>query len=531
MKTSMSFKSKRELLIQIKARYAESSPSVKKLLLDEFTAYTGYKRNYAIHLLNNKKDIYQTTIHRKRIPKYGSKDAEIIKLAWTATNFIGSKRLAPFLCELIPSLERHGYLELTDAEREKITQISAATIDRMIQCYRNTQSGRGLSTTKSGSLLKHRISLRTFSDWNEVQPGFFEANLVAHCGQSAAGTFLFSLVLTDVNTGWTECLAIPNKSQDFVIQAIKACKKLNPYPLLGIDTDNGTEFINNEFIDYCEKEKITFTRGRAYKKNDQCFVEQKNGTIVRQLVGYDRYEGLNACHQMNELYRAIRLFVNFFQPSMKLKIKHRNGCHEYRKYDQARTPYHRTVESSVLSPEIQTKLHTLFESIDPVQLLQHIRQLQDALWKHVVTLDKVQNMPLITFERGNKSLNEKSTEFIKSAVNDETRRYRRKKATRVPHTWRTRKDPFEKVREEIKLLYEGSPEITSKQILEILQREYPGKYPDKLLRTLQRKVKALRKTTALVYDYQWLDDNDPKQKTDAAPKLKGVISHEADFPK
>jgi hypothetical protein len=216
---------------------------------------------------------------------------------------------------------------------------------------------------------------------------------------------------------------------------------------------------------------------------------------------------------------------------MKLKIKHRNGCHEYRKYDQARTPYHRTVESSVLSPEIQTKLQPLFESIDPVRLLQHIRQLQDALWKHVITPDKVQNMPLIIFERGNNTLNEKSTAFIKSAVNDETRRYRRKKATHVPHTWRTRKDPFEKVREEIKLLYEGSPEITSKQILEILQKEYPGKYPDKLLRTLQRRVKELRKTTALVYDYQWLDDNDLKQKTDAAPKLKGVITHEADFPK
>ncbi len=220
-------------------------------------------------------------------------------MAWSAANFIASKRLAPFLKELIPSLERHGHLDLTDKTRDKVTSVSAATIDRILTPHRKQLNGRGISTTKPGTLLKKQIPIRTFADWTENKPGFFEADLVAHCGGDVSGAFLYSLVLTDVATGWVECLPLLSKHQGMVIQALGHALKLIPFPILGVDTDNGSEFINEELIDFCEHYQITFTRGRAYKKNDQCFVEQKNGVVVRQIVGYDRFEGMQAL--MNDI--------------------------------------------------------------------------------------------------------------------------------------------------------------------------------------------------------------------------------------
>ena len=233
----------------------------------------------------------------------------------------------------------------------------------------------GISTTKSGKLLKHQVPVRTFTDWNDAAPGFFEADLVAHCGSSAEGSFLYSLVLTDVATGWTECLALPYRSQHVVVQALGHAKQLLPFPLLGLDTDNGGEFLNAEVFAFCEREQITFTRGRAYRKNDQCYIEQKNGAIVRQLVGYDRFEGDRAYRQLSELYRAVRLYVNFFQPSMKLVSKHRDGSKVSRSYDAAQTPLQRLLASDVLTNERRLHLEQLSASLDPVRLLEQITQL------------------------------------------------------------------------------------------------------------------------------------------------------------
>jgi len=319
----MSFQSKRELLMQVIPRYRGSRKKQKKILLNEFIANTGYTRKYAVRLLSSKKLPDHKKITRNRLPTYSAKEFEIIKLAWTAANFIGAKRLAPFLVELIPCLEQNGYIHPDEETRQKVMSISASTIERLLKRYRQKINGHGISTTKNGTLLKKQIPVRTFTDWNDTQPGFLEGDLVAHCGYTVAGSFLNTLVLTDVATGWTECLPLLYRSQEMVIQALKIAKQLLPFKILGIDTDNGMEFINEKLLAYCTQEEITFTRGRPYKKNDQCFVEQKNGDIVRQIVGYDRFEGTRAFQQLNELYRAVRLYVNFFQPSMKLKVKHR----------------------------------------------------------------------------------------------------------------------------------------------------------------------------------------------------------------
>ena len=206
--------------------------------------------------------------------------------------------------------------------RGQLLALSPATVDRLLRPLRQPH---GLSTTKPGRLLKHQIPIRTFAEWTDVKPGFLEGDLVAHCGGTTDGAFLYTFTLTDIATTWTECLALLHRSQHGVVHALEQARRLFPFPILGIDTDNGSEFINEELLAYCDVGQITFTRGRVGNKNDQAWVEQKNGSVVRQLVGYDRFEGQRAYRQLAELYRAVRLYVNFFQPSMKLRTKTRTG--------------------------------------------------------------------------------------------------------------------------------------------------------------------------------------------------------------
>jgi hypothetical protein len=253
--------------------------------------------------------------------------------------------------------------------RAQLLAISPATADRLLQRARAAGQPHGISTTKAGSLLKRQIPVRTFADWNEATPGFFEADLVAHCGDHPDGAFLSSLVLTDVATGWVECQALLYRSQDQVLQGLKRARQLVPFPMLGLDTDNGGELINTDLVAYCEQEQISFTRGRPYEKNDQCFVEQKNGAVIWQFVGYDRYEGEAAYRQLVELYRALRLYVNFFQPSLKLKEKQRAGTRVRRTYAPAQTPFERLIAAVILTTEIETRLEAIFAALDPLRCL------------------------------------------------------------------------------------------------------------------------------------------------------------------
>lgn len=514
MRLAMSFRTRRELLIQIIPRYREADRSQKKSILDEFVASTGYSRKYAIRLLCLKNPPLSKEIKRTRSHYYDLKDQEIIKLAWSATNFIASKRLAPFLKELIPALEHHGHLKLKDKSRERITTISAATIDRILRPHRDKQQGRGLSTTKSGTLLKKQISARTFADWKDEKPGFFEADLVAHCGTNMGGSFLYSFVLTDVATGWVECLPLLSRHQGSVIQALERAMQLIPFPILGLDTDNGSEFINRELISFCEQKQITFTRGRAYKKNDQCFVEQKNGVVVRQLVGYERFEGMPAYKQLNELYRATRLYVNFFQPSMKLQKKSRDGARVHRIYDTARTPVHRLLGQKILSKEKRTNLMKIFQSLDPILLLSQIRRIQDALWQHAVQETSSSWTPgsAVNFNvnkcmsPNQKNIDSSKVDPLSTFKKSTIRHYRRTKKARVPHTWRTRKNPFENVWGEVCCWLKERPDRTAKSIFEELQQRYPGEYKNGQLRTMQRYVKAWRSEVILTFDYEWMQD-------------------------
>jgi hypothetical protein len=505
----MSFLAKRELLARVAPRYQSAPPSQKSVILDEFVAVTGYARKYAIRLLAYP-ILPPAPLARSRERFYGAAVQDALVVAWAAANRICAKRLVPFLPELVPALERHGHLTLPDAVREQLLALSPATADRILRPYRERDAPHGMTTTRRGLLIKQQVPVRTFTGWDDVRPGFFEADLVAHCGPWAEGAFLQTLVLTDVATGWTECLALLHRSQHTVIQALDRARILLPMPLLGLDTDNGGEFLNTDLLDYCTRERITFTRGRVAKKNDQCFVEQKNGAIVRQLVGYDRFEGEHAYRQLAELYRAVRLYMNFFQPSMKLRLKERAGGKLRRRYDPAKTPFQRLLAAGMLSAGDRVRLTAIAQALDPVQLLRQIQQLQDALWKHALTqlpanvpavIGPVSSVtPTIRFTL------EASAESGTTAQRESegARKYRRTKGVKGPRLYRTRVDPFADVWHEVEAELTAHPEGTAKAAFERLQQRYPGVFPATQVRTLQRRVQEWRMRTLLAFDDAWL---------------------------
>jgi hypothetical protein len=534
----MSFQGKRELLAQVAPRYREANRKEKSVILNEFIASTGFARKYAIRLLTMRVISLPGPIRRPRARRYGTEVQEALTIAWSATNYIGSKRLAPFLEELVPALEEHGHLKLSDEVRAQLCRISHATIDRILRPLYAGEAPRGISTTKRGTLLKHQVPVRTFADWNEIQPGFFEADLVAHCGRSAEGAFLHTLVLTDIATAWVECLPLRYRSKHAVIQALDQARRLLPFPLLGLDTDNGSEFLNAEVQAYCEREKITFTRGRAYKKNDQCFVEQKNGVVVRQLVGYDRFEGERAYRQLAELYRGVRLYINFFQPSMKLKTKHRDGSKVRCTYDTAQTPFQRLRAS--LDTDALKRLQAIFQALDPVRLLRQIETLQDALWKYAVlptteTSEKhpeTETQPEVRFT-ANACGSHLGEQFLQNPSQTfpgdrKKRKYHRTKPLRRRHDWRTRPDPFAAVWEKVCQWLASNPERTAKSLFSDLQQQYPGIFANGQLRTLQRRVQAWRAKAILTFNDQWLEE-DPLA-TEVLPRPLGVIMEPNDVP-
>jgi len=292
---------------------------------------------------------------------------------------ICGKWLAPYLEEIVSVLERWGELTLDKQTKRKLIGISPATIDRMLSPARRRYQLRARSQTKPGTLLKHQIPIRTFSDWDKLRPGFIEVDLVSHEGGNACGDYTYTLDATDVCTGWTETEAVRNRAEKWVFAGLQKAKGRFPFDIIGIDSDNGSEFINNHLARYCTQNKITFTRSRPYRKNDNCFVEQKNYSIVRRAVGYRRYDTPDELQALNELYAVLRLYTNYFQPSMKLIEKTRIGSKVRKKYDRAKTPYRRVLESDTVPDEAIENIKQIYASLNPVKLNREIDRLQDRL--------------------------------------------------------------------------------------------------------------------------------------------------------
>ena len=357
----------------VRWRYFRAVKKVKTDILNEFVATTGMHRKAVIRLLN-RMGRSSGKKRRGRPSLYGHEAMAALKLAWEASDCLCSKRLQPFLPELVGILKRCGELTMTGEIETQLCQMSPSTIDRLLRRWRGSGTRWGLSTTKPGTLLKNSIPIRTFSDWNENQPGFLEADLVAHCGESTQGFYLTSLSTVDVATGWCEPVAVWGKGQERVGGAIYNVRKQLPMPMLGLDSDNGSEFINQSLYDYCRRNSITFTRSRSYKKNDSCHIEQKNWTVIRRVIGYDRFSSRAAFKALEDVYALLRLYINFFQPVSKLVRKSRHGAKVYKVYDTARTPYQRLLRSGILTEDKKRELADMYGALNPVTLLEEIRQ-------------------------------------------------------------------------------------------------------------------------------------------------------------
>jgi hypothetical protein len=369
MEAKMSQHSKRELVQRLQPRYLKADRKEKTKILDEFVAVTGMHRKAAIRRLRQQNK--PTKEHRGRQKTYtGSVVSALVKI-WRICGCICGKRLQPILADMVASLERHRELKLDEGTKTLLLAVSPATVDRLLRPYK-TSNRRGQSTTKPGSLLKHQIPIRTFADWDNTQAGFVEIDLVAHCGDTVAGQFVYSFTATDVATGWTECFSLQHRSQIAVHEALDQLQERMPFPLLGIDSDNDSVFINELMLKYCQTNSITFTRCRPYKKNDQCFVEQKNWSIVRRTIGYHRYETKAAHQLLGEIYEELHLFTNMFQPTFKLKSKKRTGAKVYKEYDKPKTPLQRVLDTELLSADNTSLWQAVYRDTNPAALRRRI---------------------------------------------------------------------------------------------------------------------------------------------------------------
>ena len=389
----LTMKERKTITKALAKQYRRSRKGEKGRILEQFVEATGYDRHYAAWLLrgHGKRVAFKPTVvfegdigqrsRPRRRRTYGPEVFQALKKIWEILDCMCAKRLAAALPEVVPRLVECRELRVKKSVQKQLLEISPATIDRLLKPERAKHTLKGRATTKPGTLLKHQIPIRTFSDWDDARPGFLEMDLVGHDGGRAEGDYCFSLDLTDVATGWTVLAAVPNKAQKWVFEAIEELRDRLPFAVLGLDSDNGSEFINHHLLAYCKEQQITFTRARPYRKNDTCYVEQKNWSIVRRLVGYGRYTSPDALHILNKLYLVVNDYNNFFFPSLKLKQKLRDGAHVLRRYHRAQTPYQRLMESPHLDPAIKQTLETHYNTLNPAALHRQIKKHQDKLLK------------------------------------------------------------------------------------------------------------------------------------------------------
>jgi hypothetical protein len=496
MSTKISKQTKHELLEALCERYRQVSKIEKTQILNEFVDIAGCHRKHAIRLLTGVDRLMPDAAKPgRRI--YSEAVREALVVLWEAADRICGKRLKVILPSLISAMERHGHLALDPTVRHLLLAASPATIDRLLAPIRGTAGRRRKRkpTTKSS----REIPVRTFSDWNEPPPGFLEVDFVAHGGESMQGTFLWSLVATDVGSGWTEAVPLVAREQSLVVKGLDVIRRQFPVPVRGIDSDNDSAFINETLQDYCEREQIEFTRSRPYRKNDQAWIEQKNGSVIRRFVGYERFSGLVAGQCLARLYGMIRLYVNYFQPSFKLLSKTRDGAKVKKRYHKPATPCDRLLAHNSVSAAAKEALRAELAALDPLEILHQIREGQSAL------------AALGSGDLGHGPEREGLEEFLAKLPElwraGEVRPTHRSEPA-SPRPWRTRKDPFEEVWPEILLWLQRDPDSTAKSLMERLQCTYPGRFPEGQLRTLQRRIREWRHVMAQTLIHACLDGNE-----------------------
>lgn len=373
----------------IARRYRVQDRSGKKAILDELCATTGWHRDHARKALRQALQIKAVRPPKPRAPLYGEEVIAALRTCWAVMGAASGKRMAPFLGELVPVLRAYGELEIQEATAAALCRMSAATIDRRLAPDRAKLQVRGRSHTKPGSLLKDAIAMRTWADWDQAVPGFVEIDLVGHEGGNSRGEFAFTLTVTDIATGWTENRSVANKAQKWVFAALLDIRAHLPFPLLGIDSDNGSEFINHHLLRYCTDQEITFTRSRSGNKNDGAHVEQKNWTQVRQIAGYHRYDTPAELALLNRIWARQTDLTNFFYPQQKLISKERLGAKVIKKYDTATTPNQRAQAATSVPAAAKAALSRRYEQINPAAAQREIQ----ALTAQLLTLTTAKKAP------------------------------------------------------------------------------------------------------------------------------------------
>jgi len=505
MARRISMGARREVVWAVAERYGAAGRGEKGRILDELTATTGWHRKHAVRALSAiaasrtgrlqrceetpraVDDTAQPPTGRRR--KYaGARDALIA--LWEASDRVCGKRLVAMIPALLPALERHGRVQPTSEERGLLLSVSAATIDRMLVDVKIAAAGGRRRRIGFYSAIRREVPIRTFNDWGSPPPGFCEIDMVAHGGTSVAGSFIQTLTMVDIATGWTECLPLVARDGSLVVEAMTRAQSLFPWLIRGADFDNDSAFMNDVVVPWCREQKIEVTRSRAYKKNDQAFVEQKNGAVVRRLVGYGRFDGVETARVMARLYAAARLHVNFFQPSFKLKEKRREGAKVIKRYHAPATPYERALAHPKLSMAIKRRLRETYRGLDPVALLAEVRAAQDELGERIgkrglAVAAATLPADLLGFARS-LGTTTKSAE-VRATHRWPKRRY--KKRIRMP----SKLDPHLMT---IESWFASEPQITALAIVRRLAATDPTTFSDKQHSTVQRLLRSLRRKAA-----------------------------------
>lgn len=486
MTRQISMTTRKELVAALQLRYGSATFGERVRILDEFVALTGYHRKHAIRLLRQKPSAAKEASERNRL--YDEAVRQALTVLWEAADRVCGKRLRALIPQLIDAMERHGHLDLDPVVKAKLLQVSAATIDRMLASARAHIDGQRKRRTGVGSAIRRSIPVRTFADWRDPPPGFFEIDMVEHCGGSKVdGEFVHTLTLTDIASGWTECVAMRVRSQMLVIEGFEKAAADLPIEMLGVDSDNDSAFMNQSVLDYCKGRGLEQTRSRAYKKNDQAWVEQKNGAVVRRLVGYGRLSGVDATNALAQLYASSRLYINFFQPSFKLKSKTRDGARVHKVYLAPATPCDRLLAHDRVGADIKEKLKAQFKDLDPVQLLQEIRTAQQKLSEFAANGVCAEAAPT------DESAVAVFLASLSSAWKDGEARPTHRKQPKAKHWWRSRVDPFADAWPLVEGWLIAEPSVQANVLMDRLASMFPAAYASKAqLRTLQRRVKAWR---------------------------------------
>ncbi|MHB1166185.1 MAG: integrase catalytic domain-containing protein [Candidatus Nanopelagicales bacterium] len=364
----------------IAARYARATKTGKGRILDELCATTGWHRSHARKALAvalRPRVVPQP--RGPRTPTYGPEVVAALRFCWAVLGAPTGKRLAPVLPTLVPTLRRFAELEVSDETAALLVAMSPATIDRRLAGARAAMALKGRSLTKPGSLLKGQIPIRTWAQWDDAVPGFVEIDLVGHEGGNAVGEHCYTLTVTDIATGWTENRTVPNKARRWVLAALEDIAKALPFPLLGVDSDNGSEFINHHLLAWCVQRTVTFTRSRPGNSNDGAHVEQKNWAVVRTVVGYHRYDTEAELLLLNRIWALQSHLTNYFLPQQKLISKVRDGAKVTKKYDKPKTPHQRAAASKKGSKEDNAIMDDTLVDLNPAAIQRQIQALTTEL--------------------------------------------------------------------------------------------------------------------------------------------------------